>query len=96
MSDRRPSYDRRQTRPFPRETLPPISTTQLSSRTADTLIECPMCEHCVTCQGRHHVTCEKCGLEDVHCETCSACFLCQGTHIVTPEVAESYRQGGTP
>lgn len=51
-----------------------------------TLVRCPLCEHCVECEGSHRVRCHVCpSIHDVDCPYCEACGLCDGTHLVTAE-----------
>lgn len=45
MSDSRPPYDRRPTRPIPREDLAPISRSDLDEEPEpETMVPCPWCE----------------------------------------------------
>jgi hypothetical protein len=73
-NDKRPSYDRRPTRPMPRVALAPIAPVSddvtildvspeeraalLRAQEEDlraTLVPCPQCERCATCNGLHSV-----------------------------------------
>lgn len=51
----------------------------------DTLVPCPACETCATCEGTGKVTCFRCPLpHSMACPADSTCGMCEGTQLCSP------------
>jgi hypothetical protein len=95
MTDQRPPYHRRQTKPLPRAELAPISAAP-SPDSTPTLEPCPACADCEACGGRHWTSCPRCGDGEISCEGCKGCALCFGAHAVEPCTAAEWRTAHQP
>ncbi len=50
----------------------------------ETLVPCPACEACITCNGTGKVTCYECPMmHSIDCPADTTCCICQGTQLVS-------------